>query len=91
MRDAQKLARHFGGNAYRWHDVKETLPLLSDPSYYKFMKYGYARGSEPVLYVQQVRQYEQIMTQYLLAQKQSSEINTVSDASLETIEVKGYY
>ena len=91
LRDAQKLARHFGGNAYRWHDVKETLPLLSDPSYYKFMKYGYARGSEPVLYVQQVRQYEQIMTQYLLAQKQSSEINTVSDASLETIEVKGYY
>ncbi len=70
LRDAQKLARHFGHNPYRWHDVKKALPLLSDPSYYKFLKYGYARGSEPVRYVQQVRHYEQIMRQYLAQPKQ---------------------
>ncbi|MCF7980978.1 MAG: membrane-bound lytic murein transglycosylase MltF [Pseudomonadales bacterium] len=83
LRDAQKLARHFDGNPYRWHDVKDYLPLLSDPRYYKFMKYGYARGSEPVLYVQQVRQYEQILTQHLLVQKQSLEAASFSDSGLE--------
>ncbi len=70
IRDAQALARHFGDSPYRWHDVKKTLPLLSDPNYYKFLKYGYARGSEPVRYVQQIRQYEQILRQFLEQQKE---------------------
>lgn len=78
LRDAQKLAKHFGGNPYRWHDVKESLPLLSDPKYYKFMKYGYARGSEPVLYVQQVRQYQHIMQQHLQSDAASQELETVA-------------
>lgn len=67
LRDAQALVKHAGNDPYRWHYVKEALPLLSDPSYYKFLRYGYARGSEPVRYVQQIRQYEEIMEQHLLA------------------------
>lgn len=74
LRDAQKLARHFGDNPYRWHDVKKTLPLLSDPEYYRFLKYGYARGSEPVRYVQQVRQYEQILRQHFNQQNKEKPV-----------------
>lgn len=73
LRDAQALVKHAGNDPYRWHYVKEALPLLSDPSYYKFLKYGYARGSEPVRYVQQIRQYEQIMAQHLLALEEQME------------------
>lgn len=90
LRDAQKLAHHFGDNPHRWHDVKEYLPLLSDPSYYKFMKYGYARGSEPVIYVKQVRQYEQIMVQHLLAQQEELQTETAADENLQPVELEGY-
>jgi len=63
LRDAQTLARRQGKDPKRWHDVKVMLPLLRDRKYYSTLKYGYARGSEPVQYVQQIRQYEQILQQ----------------------------
>jgi membrane-bound lytic murein transglycosylase F len=38
-----------------------VLPLLSKKKYYKDLKYGYARGAEPVVYVAQVRKYQNIL------------------------------
>lgn len=65
LRDAQTLARRQGKDPASWHDIKEVLPLLSKKKYYSQLKYGYARGSEPVQYVQQIRQYEEILQQQL--------------------------
>ena len=65
LRDAQQLAREQGKDPHKWHDMKTVLPLLSNPQYYKKLRYGYARGSEPVTYVQQIREYEHILLQYL--------------------------
>ncbi len=65
LRDAQRLATKMKRNPLKWHDLKEVLPLLSKRNYYKTLKYGYARGSEPVRYVQQVRQYEQTLIKQL--------------------------
>ena len=65
LRDAQSLAQRMQKSALLWHDLKEVLPLLSDPTYYKSLKYGYARGWEPVRYVQQIREYEHILLQHL--------------------------
>ena len=65
LRDAQTLAERQGKDPKRWHDVKVMLPLLRDKSYYSTLKYGYARGSEPVQYVQQIREYEYILQQHL--------------------------
>jgi len=65
LRDAQTLARRQQKDPKSWHDVKIMLPLLSKREYYSTVKYGYARGSEPVQYVQQIRQYEQILQQTL--------------------------
>ena len=59
--DAQKLAKKLGKNPDRWVELKEVLPLLSQKQYYKNLKYGYARGSEPVLYVQRIRNYRQVL------------------------------
>jgi len=61
LHDAQTLAREQGLNPYLWNDVKQVLPLLSDKRYYRKLKYGYARGSEPVRYVHRIRDYQQIL------------------------------
>ena len=65
LHDAQTLARDQGLNPHLWNDVKKVLPLLSDKSYYRKLKYGYARGSEPVRYVQRIRDYQLILENVL--------------------------
>lgn len=59
--DAQELARNLGLNPYHWRDLKQALPLLADPTYYTRLKYGYARGAEPVRYVQRIREYRHVL------------------------------
>ena len=61
LHDAQSLARKRGLNPFLWGDVKQVLPLLSDKKYYPELKYGYARGNEPVRYVQRIREYQHIL------------------------------
>jgi membrane-bound lytic murein transglycosylase F len=61
MHDAQSLARQLNLNPYEWHDMKQVLPLLSQKKYYQNLKYGYARGTEPVRYVQRIREYQHIL------------------------------
>lgn len=75
LSDARKLTEKQGGNPDAWADVKETLPLLSKKKFYKQTKYGYARGSEPVAYVNHIREFELILKQYLeeKAQAESSD------------------
>lgn len=64
FRDAQKLARSLGKNPDLWVDMKDVLPLLSEKKYYKDLKYGYARGNEPVQYVNRIRDYKDILSKY---------------------------
>lgn len=61
LHDAQSLAREQGLDPHRWGDIKKVLPLLSDPEYYNDLKYGYARGTEPVRYVRRIREYQHIL------------------------------
>lgn len=61
LRDARKLTREMGGNPDLWLDVKETLPLLSQKRYYRHTAHGYARGHEPVTYVQNIRRYYDVL------------------------------
>ncbi len=61
MHDAQSLAREQGLDPHRWGDIKQVLPLLADPEYYNDLKYGYARGTEPVRYVRRIREYQHIL------------------------------
>ncbi len=61
LHDAQLLARSQGLDPYHWGDLKQVLPLLSQKRYYENLKYGYARGMEPVRYVQRIREYLHIL------------------------------
>ncbi len=59
--DARNLARSLGKNPDSWEDMQEVLPLLANKKYYSRLRYGYARGSEPVEYVKRVRHYRDIL------------------------------
>lgn len=61
LQDAQTLADDLGLNPDSWLDLKGVLPLLSQKRYYKALKYGYARGTEAVTYVRQIRSYQNIL------------------------------
>jgi len=65
LRDAQKLARRLGKDPLRWADLRTVLPLLAEKRYYKTLKYGYARGTEPVRYVNRIRNYEDVIRQHV--------------------------
>ena len=41
--------------------VKKSLPLLAQRSWYANAQYGYARGWEPVMYVENIRNYYDIL------------------------------
>jgi membrane-bound lytic murein transglycosylase F len=57
VEDARRLTQKQGADPDRWVDVKERLPLLRQRKYYKQTRYGYARGNEPVQYVDNIRRY----------------------------------
>ena len=59
--DAQKLAIKLNKNPHSWIDIKEVLPLLEQKKYYRKLKYGYARGNEPVRYVDAIQNYYDII------------------------------
>ena len=59
--DARKLARQLYKNPDSWQDIATTLPLLTKKKYYKNLKHGYARGFEPVSYVKNIRDYQDIL------------------------------
>jgi len=62
LNDARIITQQQGGDPDRWVEVKIRLPLLQQKKYYKKTKYGYARGEEPVSYVQNIRRYYDTLT-----------------------------
>lgn len=61
VQDARELTRKLNKDPDRWADVKEVLPLLAKRKWYKQTRYGYARGWEPVEYVENIRSYYDIL------------------------------
>jgi membrane-bound lytic murein transglycosylase F len=61
VEDARVLAQRAGRNPDRWEDVRRHLPLLSQERWYTRTRNGYARGWEPVRYVDNVRTYMGIL------------------------------
>ena len=57
LNDARIITQQQGGDPDRWVAVKKRLPLLKQKKFYKKTKYGYARGDEPVIYVENIRRY----------------------------------
>lgn len=63
IQDARRLALKKSKDPNRWSDMMQVLPLLSQKKYYRTLRYGYARGQEPVTYVQRIRAYQVLLDQ----------------------------
>ena len=61
VKDARQIVEWQGGNPDTWVDLSNALPLLAQRKWYTRVPYGYARGWEPVLYVNNIRSYYNIL------------------------------
>ena len=61
LEDARILTQRQGKDPNKWNDVKEHLPLLEQPRWYDQTRFGFARGTEPVLFVNSVRTYYDVL------------------------------
>jgi len=61
VRDAQKIALERDRDPQLWSSTLEVLPLLRMPEFYRETKFGYARGTEPVRYVENILTYYDIL------------------------------
>jgi membrane-bound lytic murein transglycosylase F len=57
LEDARILTQRHGRNPDSWEDVRRHLPLLAQERWYVETRRGYARGWEPVHFVDNVRGY----------------------------------
>ncbi len=61
LEDARILTQKAGKDPNKWLDVKTFLPKLAERKWYKQTRYGYARGWEPVRYVENIRSYYDLL------------------------------
>ncbi|BCX81022.1 membrane-bound lytic murein transglycosylase F [Methylomarinovum caldicuralii] len=61
LEDARILTQQAGEDPDRWMDVKKYLPKLAQKRWYSRVKRGYARGWEPVRYVENIRNYYDLL------------------------------
>ena len=82
LEDARVLTSRAGLNPDKWDDVKKHLPLLTKEKYYSTVRYGYARGYEPVHYVSNIRKYMKLLSwemQLLQTKRQAEEADLDPD------------
>jgi membrane-bound lytic murein transglycosylase F len=82
IKDARTIVEIQGGDPDTWVDMSDALPLLSQRKWYSQLPFGYARGWEPVLYVNNIRAYYNILK--WLTEKE--EPNSPSEAEIELAE-----
>jgi membrane-bound lytic murein transglycosylase F len=83
IKDARQIIEWEGGNPDIWLDISKALPLLSQRKWYSRLPYGYARGWEPVLYVNNIRSYYNIL-KWLTANEEQPELGPFPELDQQT-------
>ena len=73
IKDARQIVEWQDGDPDTWVDIGQALPLLAKREWYSRVKYGYARGWEPVLYVNNIRSYYNILRWITASEPQEEE------------------
>lgn len=76
IKDARMIVEWDDGDPDTWVDISKALPLLAQRKWYSLVPYGYARGWEPVLYVNNIRAYYNIL-RWLTEKEENPEINEI--------------
>ena len=77
--DAMLITTQQKDNPHRWVDVKQYLPLLSSPTLCGRLRWGCARGEEPVNFVKRVRHYYDMLA---LIDEEQPVFNSANSLSL---------
>ncbi len=64
LEDARILAQRMKLNPDAWADLKKTLPLLNQYQFFSSVKNGFAHGGAPVIFVESVQTYYDILRKY---------------------------
>ncbi|HWV16720.1 MAG TPA: membrane-bound lytic murein transglycosylase MltF [Cellvibrio sp.] len=89
LEDARILTEKKGGNPNLWEDVSKYFPLLSKYQYYIEAKHGYARGWEPVTYVENVINYQKILTRHEKHEQfRMATLNNSADETVNPMQLK---
>jgi membrane-bound lytic murein transglycosylase F len=80
LEDARILTQRQGGNPDSWEEVRERLPLLRQKKYYATLKRGFARGNEPVTYVENIRRYYELLVWHSNDRLHRTPVPPVADA-----------
>ena len=83
LEDARVLTQQSGHDPDKWDDIARYLPLLAEERYYGQARRGYARGWEPVLFVEQVKGFLAVLEWFGGAQ--AARANSAASAGKETI------
>lgn len=75
VEDARVITQKNGQDPDFWPDIKQHLPLLSKKKWYDKTRYGYARGNEPVRYIENIRRYYDILLYDISEDNQSSQLD----------------
>lgn len=60
--DARKIAKNEGINHFDWHEVKDYIPLLQQPRWYKDTRFGYSLSAKQApKYVENIRRYYDLL------------------------------
>jgi membrane-bound lytic murein transglycosylase F len=62
LEDARILAQRKGLSPDDWQDVRLALPGLAEPATYQSLKHGFARGHEAMQFVDNVRNFRDILS-----------------------------
>ncbi len=62
LEDARVLTTRLKLNADSWLDVRKAYQKLREPEYHETLKHGYCRGDEAVQFVENIRNYSDILT-----------------------------
>ncbi len=76
IKDARIIVEWEDGDPDTWVDISKALPLLAKRKWYSLVPFGYARGWEPVLYVNNIRAYYTIL-QWLTEKEENPVIEEI--------------
>lgn len=83
LEDARVLTDRARKNPDLWRDVRQYLPLLRQKKHYQTAKYGFARGHEPVQYVQNIRHFKSILQWHDIQQRR---LDALMESELSTVD-----
>ena len=61
LEDARRITQRRGLDPDRWVHVRDSLPLLTQERWHRDTRFGYARGWEPVRFVDNIRRYYEVL------------------------------